>query len=279
MLAQMKQAAHLSAWSPFLPVSGLEPAGYVYVEDECVVGNLSLRYALPHSSRGRLIGNVVVQPAHRGKGIGRTLVKTAIEAARSQGARWIGLEVRADNAIACDLYKSLGFSAVGQTRHLLRSKGIPWPECTPPRQLWRPSYPRDRAFWNELACAIYGRQQRRVLEVRPNLYAFGGLGRWLTLWLSHQRERAWFHRHETPRLALRVETERHYHFHVWDVLLHPDEGETGAQEIVAMALKAARYLPTWPVIALVADQPFLLQALHGIGFRTHRTLLQMILEL
>jgi len=134
-------------------------------------------------------------------------------------------------------------------------------------------------LWNELACVIYGRQQKEVLEVRPNLYAFGGLGRRLTLWLSRQRERAWLHRYEAPRLALCVQTERRYHFHVWDVLLHPDEGETGAQEVVAMALKAVQHLPTWPVAALIADQPPLLQALHSIGFRAHRTLLQMILGL
>ncbi len=279
MLAQMKKAARLSAWSPFLPFSNLEPVGFVYVLDGVVVGNLSLRYALPSNTGGRLIGNVVVHPDHRGQGIGRALVKTAIETARGQSAHWIGLEVRADNDIAGHLYNTMGFHIVGQTQHLLRPAHIPWPACALPQRHWHASHPKHATLWMELTNAIYGHWQKRILEMRPSLYAFGGWGRRLELWLSFQREHAWLQVKSMPRLALRVKTDRRHHYHVWDMLVHPDESPLGIQEILAKALQAMRRWRPWPTVALVADHPSLTNALHNIGFETHRTLLQMVLEL
>lgn len=279
MLAQMKRTARLMSWPPILPISSLEPTGFVYEEKGQVVGNLSLRYAQPRRSMGRLIGNVVVHPDYRDKGIGRALVKTAIEKARSQAARWIGLEVRADNVVACGLYENFGFVSVGRTHHLVRPGGLPWSKSVPPQHPWKLCSPKDSKVWNTLANAVYGYQQKRILEIRPGLYAFGGLERRISLWLSQQIERAWLCNSEQPQLALWIKTERRHRFHVWEMLLHPDFVVSGAQEVAAKALHAVRRFPSWPVVALVADQEPLLQTLYNIGFKPHRTLLQMILEL
>lgn len=59
------------------------------------------------------ISNVQVKKACRGRGIGRELLKAAIEKARSIGGMEFTLEVRASNAPAIALYESLGFVSEG----------------------------------------------------------------------------------------------------------------------------------------------------------------------
>lgn len=280
MLAQMKRTTRVNSLFSWLVGPILEPSGFVYVEDEHVVGNLSLRYALPGGSRGRLIGNVVVQSGYRGQGIARALMEMSISTAREQGVQWIGLDVREDNAIARSLYEHLGFVVVGQTQHLLRPQGIPWPSTSAnPHAPWRASNPRDGAKWVNLARAIYNRRQCQVLEIRPNAFAFGGMGQRLDMWLNGQYERAWLYGHDSARMALRVRTERRHRFHTWDILMHPNMDQEGAQIIVNKAVQTVRRFPNWPVVTVVADCPALLDVLYTVGFKCHRTLVQMVLEL
>ncbi len=52
---------------------------------------------------------VMVQPAHRGRGLGRSLVTRWLAWARVQGATEAFLEVRASNQAALALYRGLGF--------------------------------------------------------------------------------------------------------------------------------------------------------------------------
>lgn len=278
MLSQMRQIARHRALSHLLGNSDLGPTGFVWVEDQHVVGNLSLRYALPGRSRGEMIGNVVVHPDYRGSGIAHALLEAAIDSARMQSSRWVGLEVRERNLVASGLYARFGFHRVGKQLHLLRPADVPWPDFTGLSRAWRGSKPKDRLSWTELANTIYARPQRWVLEVRPSSYSFGGFERRLNQWLSGEREQAWLCGDERARLALRVKTDKRHKFHLWDVLMHPREDETGAQAIVGKALQAMRRFPPWPVITLVADQAPLVQTLYSVGFRLHRTLVQMVLE-
>jgi len=287
MLSQMRRAANFSAWSPLLFGPTLDPAGLVYVVEGKIVGNLSLRHAHPYSRKGQLIGNVVVHPQYQGQGIGRALVAAAITKARQQAAHWVGLEVRDDYAIAKHLYAQAGFKAVGQQYHLLRPGDVAWPNYTLPQRQWRAGTPKDGALWSTLADTVYPRYQKWVLEIRPHLYAVGGWERRFNMWLSAQRERVWLQQDSTLRLALRVYTERWYHFHVWDMLLHTEEVQTnvnplngsGPQELIAKALQTTRRFPPWAVIALVADQPRMVEHLYRVGFKTHRILTQMRLDL
>jgi ribosomal protein S18 acetylase RimI-like enzyme len=88
--------------------------GYVWVEDQRVVGNLTL---IPFHSTGRngnssrwryLIANVAVHPNFRRRGIARQLTTKALKHIRDRRAdAW--LQVREDNPAARSLYVSLGF--------------------------------------------------------------------------------------------------------------------------------------------------------------------------
>ncbi|MBN1876758.1 MAG: GNAT family N-acetyltransferase [Anaerolineae bacterium] len=279
ILQKMQQIARRGTWAQIYPGSISTPSGFVWVTGRRVVGNLSLRRAFPYGTGGWLIGNVVVHPDYRGRGISRALMDAAINAARDAAARWVGLEVRVDNDIARGLYERLGFTACGQTQHMIRPDALPWPAYSHPQRAWQVSRPRDASTWTRLADMIYTPNQRRVLETHASLYTFGGWFHKLELWFSRQRDGAWVQQKADPRLAVHVRTDYQYRFHLWDILVHPDETETGAGEALARAFLGVRRYRPWPIVAVTADQPFLVGELEATGFQCHRTLLQMILTL
>lgn len=59
------------------------------------------------------IQTIAVAPAARGMGLGRGLMHALITEARRRGIATLFLEVRADNPIARNLYRSLGFEEIG----------------------------------------------------------------------------------------------------------------------------------------------------------------------
>jgi RimJ/RimL family protein N-acetyltransferase len=64
-----------------------------------------------------------VVPEHRGRGIGRDLVKRAIATAWRRRFTRIELLVREDNSVAIVLYRSLGFEAEGTRQNAVRVDG------------------------------------------------------------------------------------------------------------------------------------------------------------
>jgi ribosomal protein S18 acetylase RimI-like enzyme len=84
-------------------------AGYVWVEEGKIVGNVSL---IPYYLRARrffLIANVAVHPSFRRRSIARRLTEKAIVHARDRLAPAVWLHVREENQAARQLYDSLGF--------------------------------------------------------------------------------------------------------------------------------------------------------------------------
>jgi ribosomal protein S18 acetylase RimI-like enzyme len=65
-----------------------------------------------------------VLPAYRGQGIGRRLLQACMTKAHSKGITRIELDVRADNARAIGLYKSLGFRQEAVERNAMRFDGV-----------------------------------------------------------------------------------------------------------------------------------------------------------
>ncbi|MCB9994716.1 MAG: GNAT family N-acetyltransferase [Hyphomicrobiaceae bacterium] len=58
--------------------------------------------------------NIVVRPDLRGQGIGKRIMKCAMQALRKMGAHWSALQVVASNATAINLYRGLGFEELYQ---------------------------------------------------------------------------------------------------------------------------------------------------------------------
>ncbi|MBT9582082.1 GNAT family N-acetyltransferase [bacterium] len=68
------------------------------------------------------IWGVFLHPSCRGQGISQSMLRQAIDWARSRGIRELVLEVNPDLTPAVRLYNSLGFQPVGETRHCCGKK-------------------------------------------------------------------------------------------------------------------------------------------------------------
>jgi ribosomal-protein-alanine N-acetyltransferase len=69
------------------------------------------------------IATIAVHPDFRRRGIGRQLLKAALEAAAAEGAKSGLLEVRAGNLAAQELYKGFGFVEVGRRPKYYKDNG------------------------------------------------------------------------------------------------------------------------------------------------------------
>lgn len=74
------------------------------------VGHIELLPAAPRQGR---IDRVAIAPAHRGRGLGRELVRAALGRARDRGYLDVDLLVFAGNVAACRTYLAVGFVDVG----------------------------------------------------------------------------------------------------------------------------------------------------------------------
>lgn len=113
-LRRMRSAAKNSGllrWVSFAAEWASVPlTGYVWQEDDLLVGNANL---IPYHVRGRryyLIANVAVHPDYRRRGIARSLTEHAVQHARQRGSPGVWLHVRQENQSALDLYRKLGFT-------------------------------------------------------------------------------------------------------------------------------------------------------------------------
>jgi len=113
-MRDLRWMGRLFGWADWFtsPGQGLMP-GYVWMEQDRIVGNITVR-RLSMFGRGWMIGNVAVAPEWRGRGIGRQLMAAGVELVRHNNGDWIALQVRTDNDIAHNLYKSLGFVDTGE---------------------------------------------------------------------------------------------------------------------------------------------------------------------
>jgi ribosomal-protein-alanine N-acetyltransferase len=76
-----------------------------------------LGYACVWSQDDELkINNIAIDPQHRGRGLGRWLLRALLARARETGCRSAELEVRPSNAAALALYCSEGFQQVGRRK-------------------------------------------------------------------------------------------------------------------------------------------------------------------
>jgi len=115
-LSDMRRASHddkFLRWANHMAETSSVPlTGYVWEENNKIIGNASL---IPFRDRGKrihLIANVATHPDHRRRGIARILTQRAIEHARHKKSTAIWLHVRDDNPGAIKLYENLGFEEV-----------------------------------------------------------------------------------------------------------------------------------------------------------------------
>jgi len=281
MLRQMRHMARwggLGLWLWEMDTRAAGAAGFVWMEKKRVVGNVSLRQA--SSPGGWMIGNVAVHPDWQGRGIGRALVDTAVNTAQEYGGAWVGLEVREDNAPACQLYERIGFAPVGSALDLSRSAGLPWPPAAPSPLPLRRANAADNAALYQLAVEGLSQPLRELLEVRPALYQAGWEAR-LNRWLEGCRE-GWWKLEEENRLvgALRTSSRFSLRWHTVEALVRQERLDDVGPRLIAAGLEILSHRRPWEVTTMLPEPRQALEAaLTAVGFRRARCLVQMRLTL
>jgi RimJ/RimL family protein N-acetyltransferase len=94
------------------------------LEDDGIVGRLSLGRDPHPASRHVADLGLMVGAAHRRRGIGRALLDQAVDWARAAGVRKLELHVFPHNEAAIALYESFGFAREGYRKaHYRRGRG------------------------------------------------------------------------------------------------------------------------------------------------------------
>ena len=113
-----QQLFPVDAWSPeaFWAELALVPHTRCYIvavdSDERIVGYAGLFNAGSDAD----IQTVAVAPDAQGRGIGRLLLRSLLDTARSRGSSRVFLEVRSDNASAIAMYLAHGFEQLNVRR-------------------------------------------------------------------------------------------------------------------------------------------------------------------
>ena len=84
------------------------------------VAALSFVWPIEHGGRSVWLEELYVEPARRGRGIGRRLLRAACDAAAARGAVAVDLEVDSGHARAARLYAREGFRALPRARWVRR---------------------------------------------------------------------------------------------------------------------------------------------------------------
>ncbi len=281
-LARMRRFAQSGpflqwAWA-FLGRATVAP-GLVWVVDGRLVGNVSLRRA--RGWGGYLIGNVVVHPDRRGRGIASALMRRALKAVSRRGAHWVGLEVRVDNHVARGLYERLGFREVGRTYHFLRAAGSV-PAASPAHSTrMRRGRRRDGDALVRLMKAVIPAEQRPLLEVQETDYR-PGWSRRVEHWLRCEDEVWWVveGRDETGldeiRGAVRAVHKRGTFPNQVEILVRPGNDVHFEADLVRRGVSSLRGSPNKPIeTSLPEATDTSVAALKEAGFQELRVLIQM----
>jgi ribosomal protein S18 acetylase RimI-like enzyme len=281
-LAEMRR---LARWGPLLwwlywpgwGRSGVIP-GFVWVEQGRIVGNVSLRRASQWN--GFFIGNVAVHPDWQRRGLAMSLMEAALEVISSRGGHWVGLEVRADNPGARQLYERLGFRKVGTTLHMVRPAGMPWTSTPIHSATLRGGSFHDGPALVELVRRMIPTQQRALLELRKADYQ-PGWEQTLNHWLEGRREVWWVDEERgVLRGAVRVLFERGRRPNRLEILVAPEHSGRVEAVLVRQGL-ASLHGASRKMVNTVLPSPTqaLVAALEAAGFQRSRTLVQMRLDL
>lgn len=94
----------------------------VAVNDEGIVGFATVIFGRFRKFKGNAyIANVSVKSSHRGRGIGKDLLKQVEKLAKLKQARRLELEVFSKNVAALKMYKKLGYEVEGIKRRAVES--------------------------------------------------------------------------------------------------------------------------------------------------------------
>jgi GNAT superfamily N-acetyltransferase len=244
-----------------------------------IVGNASLNRA-PGSRRRWIICNVVVDPDHRGQGIGRQLVEASLDRAWQLGATGVLLQVYQQNPVALQLYQSMGFrESTGETDLRLEEvRSVAFLEA--PGYHLRHWKAADGPAAYELARHVIPQVLQWIRPLRLDEYRLDWLTRsvrWISALLAGQRVYRLVALKEERLVALMTVTAVFRRGeHQIALLVHPNHLGQVEAALVSRALHMLAAIPSRPVrVTVNKDDEDCLRVLKDYGFSEVRTLLTM----
>lgn len=253
--------------------------GFVWVEDDRVVGNVTIQRLDPYGSRWQ-IANVAVTKDYQARGIGRALVEAAVQRINDRRGGWAVLQVRIDNQVAMGLYQRLGFEPVTEEAVLVIDQLpqdielAPAPAGLRPfqRNEWQARYLLEAASRTDLAKwwrPVRSHQYMQTFESRAGEKLWELVGR--------SQMRRWVVEGGNGFSAfLAVEASRWQGVHRIEFTVHPAcRGELEAQ-LIGHALQHLRGFPRWPIrVEHQGEHREMIDGLQKAGFRLIRNHLSM----
>lgn len=265
--------------------SATPPFGFVWEEAGQVIGNLTL---IPYPSLKHnyyLIANVAVHPIYRRQGIARSLTEAGINYIRRRGAQAAWLHVRAENAAAGNLYRSLGFRERGSrttwhsqpetsVERIVQPQNTPLPQ----NQMGIKVLPRRSADWQSQRLwlnKIYPSQiawqmQLRLRSVRPGVWGL------LYRLLNDLHVKNWSAVRDGRLIgAITWQASLSYVDHLW-LAVNPEIDETAVAPLLSYV---RRHTSPKRVLSLDYPSDHARQEIQSAGYVEHQTLVWMSLDL
>ncbi len=245
--------------------------GYVWVENNRIVGNLTLIPYFKGSKVVYMIANVAVNPDYRRRGIARQLTQQGILHARDHGASATWLQVRDDNPGATRLYDSLGFiERARRTNWTFDSTGQPVPPLMPQVTIRR----RSANDWHY--------QSRWLQEIYPPEISWNlpfqidrlqpGFWREFIRWMNGERLDQWSAWLDDRFLGAAAWEPGNVVTDVIWLATNPLDEDLAAQ---ALLTYARHMLPPHRLVTINFPAGFAVKGLEAAGFQAHNTLIWM----
>lgn len=174
--------------------------GYVWVENDQIIGNVTLIPLRAREKGSYFIANVAVHPDYRGRGIGRQLTERAVRHVREHQGKQVYLQVRDDNEVAIQIYRNLGFDEISRRTMWVYRPGSQFAE--PPQvaikvdQREREDWPQQK-LWLE---SLYPREIHwnipfKLEKIEPTF------SNWITRLMYAEFQRSWSVRKESKLIG------------------------------------------------------------------------------
>lgn len=282
--SMVRDMRHMARWGSMLRIAHtVSPIliGYVWIEENKVVGNVSLS---TESNTVWRLSNVAVLPDFRGRGIASHLVDKAIEHARQHDARYLILEVSPDNTIALSLYRHRGFEPF-ETLHEMYLSRTSWPVFLEPSEGdVRPVQASDARELCRLMLASVSPERQRYFPIHAREFHRGfwqKLLQYIRLVFKDELIYELVSEYDQSIVAYgRVTAHLFRGPHELEIHVRPDQRGEWELELGKGLLWGLRSLPRSRIRARIpASHRKAIEALEILGFESVRILKQMSLQL
>ncbi len=275
-IQQMRRAAAsvrgYRSFSRFSP----QIRGFVWEENDEIVGNLNLIPIVVAGRRSFLMANVAVHPDYRNKGIAHVLAEAGLQEAKDNSASEVWLQVDVDNLAAQQLYRDFEFSE--RTRRTLWHSSPETIEIDlPPSVTVQPS---RRADWNlqkQWLNQRYPKDMRWNLPMDPMMLKPGLVGNFLRSVSESRYGQFSAHRNGDWLGAVAWQSSHNFADWLW-LAAPPEQVELAICALLPHAirtLRAQRALAFSRPLALNFPAGEAVGAFEAVGFHQHQTLIWM----